>query len=78
MNYIKVINELKRRNVLKAALSYIVFSWVPIQVASILFPAIGWGQGAIRSTFIVVIIGFPIWIVFAYVFEWTLSGFKKN
>lgn len=72
------LHELQRRNVIKAAISYAVFSWLLIQIASILYPAIGWGQGAIRNTFIVLIIGFPLWIVFAYVFEWTPKGFKKT
>jgi len=71
-------HELQRRNVIKAAISYAVFSWVLIQIASIVYPAIGWGQGAIRNTLIVLIIGFPLWIVFAYVFEWTPKGFKKT
>jgi len=74
----KFIKELNRRNVIKAALSYIVFSWVLIQAASILYPSIGWGQDAISNTLIVLIIGFPVWLVFAFVFEWTPSGFKKT
>jgi adenylate cyclase len=74
----KFLHELKRRNVIKAAISYAVFSWILIQVASILFPSFGWGQEAISKTLIVLIIGFPVWIVFAYVFEWTPKGFKKT
>lgn len=74
----RFIHELQRRNVIKSAISYIVFSWVIIQIASILYPSIGWEQNAINNTFIVLIIGFPVWIVFAYVFEWTPTGFKKT
>ncbi len=70
--------ELKRRNVIKAAISYAVFSWVLIQVASILFPSFGWGQKAINNTLIILIIGFPLWLIFAFVFEWTSKGFKKT
>ncbi|MGM5468732.1 hypothetical protein ACS386_00500 [Flavobacteriaceae bacterium LMO-SS05] len=72
------INELQRRNVIKAAISYVVFSWVLIQAASIVYPSFGWGQKAISNTLIVLIIAFPVWIVFAYIFEWTPSGFKKT
>jgi len=72
------LHELQRRNVIKAAISYVVFSWVLIQAASILYPSFGWGQGAITNTVIVLVIGFPLWIVFAYVFEWTPKGFKKT
>jgi len=74
----KFIEELKRRNVIKAAISYVVFSWILIQVASILYPSFGWGQDAISKTLILLIIGFPVWIVFAYLFEWTPSGFQKT
>ncbi len=74
----RFLHELQRRNVIKAAISYIVFSWVLIQAASIVYPSFGWGQKAISNTLIVLIIGFPLWIVFAYVFEWTSKGFKKT
>ncbi len=74
----KLIRELQRRNVIKSAISYLVFSWVLIQAASILYPSLGWGQKAITNTVIVLIIGFPLWIVFAYLFEWTPKGFKKT
>ncbi|MEO6346398.1 MAG: hypothetical protein ABIO60_00680 [Aquaticitalea sp.] len=72
------IKELQRRNVIKAAISYAVFSWLLIQVASILYPSLGWGQNAITNTLITLIICFPLWIIFAYIFEWTASGFKKT
>ena len=78
MNFKNYLKELNRRHVIKAAISYVVFSWVLIQAASILFPAIGWGQSAIRFLLIILIIGFPVWIVFAYIFDWTPSGFKKT
>lgn len=78
MNFKKYLKELKRRHVLKAAISYVVFSWVLIQAASILYPVAGWGQGAIRITLLILIIGFPLWIVFAYIFDWTPAGFKKT
>lgn len=74
----KFIHELQQRNIFKAAISYVVFSWLLIQIASILYPAIGWEQVAIRNTLIVLFICFPIWLVFAYIFEWTPEGFKKT
>ena len=49
-----------------------------IQAASIVYPSFDWGQKAINNTLIILIIGFPMWIVFAYVFEWTPKGFKKT
>lgn len=69
--------EIQRRNVIKAAISYIVFSWIILQAVTLLYPSIGWGQVAINNTLIILIIGFPLWLVFAFVFEWTPKGFKK-
>ncbi|MFC4720814.1 adenylate/guanylate cyclase domain-containing protein [Geojedonia litorea] len=70
------IKELKRRNVFKAAISFIVFSWVLIQAASIFFPLYGFSQDAMSILIIVLSVCFPVWLVFAYFFEWTPSGFK--
>jgi len=74
----RFLHELQRRNVIKAAISYVVFSWVLIQAASIFFPTFGFGDSAMQILMIVLTIGFPVWIVFAYVFEWTPKGFKKT
>lgn len=74
----KLLRELKRRNVIKAAISYVVFAWVLIQAASIFFPTFGLGDGAMKIMMIVLIAAFPIWLIFAYIFEWTPQGFKKT
>jgi len=72
------INELKRRNVFKAAISYIVFSWVLIQATSIFFPILGISEQAMTIVIIGLCVCFPIWIVFSYIFEWTPSGFRRT
>jgi len=72
------VSELKRRNVFKAAISFIVFSWVLIQAASIFFPIFGFSNEAMTILIIGLCICFPIWIVFSYIFEWTSSGFKRT
>lgn len=74
----RFFQELRRRNVIKSAISYAVFSWVLMQVATILYPSFGWDQTEINNTLIALVIGFPVWIVFSYVFEWTPEGFKKS
>lgn len=72
------IQELHRRNVIKAAISYAVISWAMLQASDILFPAFGIPDSAIQYVLYVLIGLFPIWIIFAYVFEWTPTGFKKT
>ena len=40
--------ELKRRNVIRVGIAYLVGSWLAIQVAETLFPVYGLSDGAIR------------------------------
>lgn len=74
----KFFQNLQRRNVPKAAISYVVISWAIIQVAAIMFPTFSIGEGAMRILMVVLAIGFPIWVMFAYIFEWTPTGFRKT
>ena len=73
-----LFQELKRRNVIKAAISFVVFAYAVLEIASILFPIIGIDKALIKIVLIVLIIAFPIWIVFAYIYEWTPEGFRKT
>lgn len=74
----KLFQELQRRNTIKAAISYAVIGWAILQVTDILFPAFNIPDAAIKYILYVLVTGFPIWIVFAYVFEWTPKGFKRT
>ena len=53
-----------------------VISWAILQVADIIFPLLGIEDSILRVVLLVLIIGFPVWVVFAYFFEWTAEGFK--
>ncbi|WMN12252.1 tetratricopeptide repeat protein [Marivirga salinae] len=70
--------ELQRRNVIKSAISYVVIGWAILQVADILFPAFKIPDSAIRYVLYALIGGFPIWVIFAYIYEWTPAGFQRT
>ena len=70
--------ELQRRNVLKAAISYVALSWALLEAADIIFPLVGISDQYILYLLIALSIGFPLWVIFAYVYEWTPAGFKKT
>jgi TolB-like protein/Tfp pilus assembly protein PilF len=74
----KFLQELQRRNVLKASLSYVIISWVVLQVAAIVFPIIGFSTSTMRILLLILVIAFPFWVIFAYLFELTPTGFKKT
>lgn len=73
-----LFKNLQRRNVFKAAISYAVASWLLLQVGAIVFPILNFGESSMRVLLIALIVGFPIWVTFAYFFNWTPEGFKKT
>ncbi len=74
----RFIHELKRRNVFKAAISYLVVAWIIIQVSDILIPIFKLSTGLEKWLVILLTILFPVWLVFAYVYELTPGGLKKT
>lgn len=74
----KFINELKRRNVIKAAIAYVVVAWVLLQVLSIVLPNAGAPDWVMKTLMIIMIIGFPVWLLISWVYEVTPDGLKKT
>src|SRR5213083_1852941 len=70
--------ELKRRNVYKVAIAYAVVAWLFIQAASIFLPAFNAPQWAIQIVILILVVGFPIALVFSWAFEITPEGIKRE
>jgi TolB-like protein len=70
--------ELKRRNVYRVAAAYAVVAWLLIQVATQTFPVFEIPTWAARLVVLALILGFPIALVFAWVFELTPEGLKRT
>ena len=73
-----LLNELKRRNVFRVGAAYTVVSWLIIQVAETILPLFGYGDSLARTVVIVMAIGFIPTVIFAWVFELTPEGLKKE
>jgi TolB-like protein len=71
-------NELNRRNVLRVAAAYLVVAWLIIQVAETIFPLFGFDDSPARIIVMVLAIGFIPAILFAWAFELTPDGLKKE
>jgi serine/threonine-protein kinase len=69
-------NELKRRNVTRVGVMYLVFSWVLIQLSDIIFPMFSIPEWGGRLVVIMLAMGFPLALIFAWVFELTPEGVK--
>jgi len=70
--------ELKRRNVLKVAIAYIVAGWALSQGIAQVFPVFDVPNWAIRSLVVLVIVGLPVAVLFAWFFELTSEGIKRT
>jgi TolB-like protein/Tfp pilus assembly protein PilF len=70
--------ELKRRNVYKVAVAYIVAGWALSQGIAQVFPVFDVPNWVIRLIVLLIILGFPVAIVFAWVFELTPEGIKRT
>ena len=72
------IDELKRRNVFKVGIAYAVTSWLLIQVTDILFDSIGAPPWIMQTMFVLLGVGFVIAVFFAWAFELTPEGVKRE
>jgi TolB-like protein/Flp pilus assembly protein TadD len=72
------IEELKRRNVFRVGIAYVVASWLLLQVADILVEALEAPAWTMRIILVVMLIGFPLALFFAWAFELTPEGIKKE
>src|ERR1044071_1349333 len=70
--------ELKRRNVYKVAVAYAVVAWLVIQAASIFLPAFNAPQWAMQVIILILVVGFPIALVFSWAFEITPEGIVRE
>jgi TolB-like protein len=70
--------ELKRRNVYKVAVAYIVAGWALSQGIAQVFPVFDVPNWVVRLIVASIIIGFPIALIFAWAFEITPEGVKST
>ena len=72
------LSELKRRNVFRIAGLYLVGAWLITQVAGTVLPMFGAPDWVPRTIVIVLAIGFIPALAFAWVFEFTPDGIKRD
>jgi len=70
--------ELKRRNVFKVAVTYAIVSWIALQVADVVFPALNVPPWVLSLLTVLLLIGFPIALLLSWAFELTPDGIKPT
>lgn len=73
-----LIAELKRRNVFRVGVAYVLLAWVVIQVTDTVGPALNLPEWTLTVVTWFGVIGFPFALFFAWVFELTPEGIKRE
>ena len=74
----KFISELKRRNVFKSAITYLIVAWIIAQVSDIVLPTFDAPPSLMKALIVILILGFPVSLVFAWVYEFSPKGIKRT
>jgi len=75
---VSLIQELKRRNVFKVGAAYVVMAWLIAQGVDVFLENFGAPDWVIKTILLLLIAGFPIALFFAWAFELTPDGIKKE
>ncbi len=72
-----LFSELRRRNVFKVALLYAVASWLLVWIVSHLVDGLGLSPWVSDYVLLLLAIGFPVALIFAWTYEITPAGLQK-
>ncbi len=71
-------DELKRRNVFRVGVAYLIAAWLLLQVADVVLDNIEAPTWVFQAILLLLVIGFPVAIIFAWAFELTPEGLQKE
>ena len=72
----RFLKELRRREVFRSAGLYVGVSWILIEGASVVLPAFEAPEWAMRAIIIAAIVGFPIMLVLAWIYDVSSEGIE--
>jgi TolB-like protein/Flp pilus assembly protein TadD len=70
--------ELRRRRVVRAITVYALVAWVAVQVADVFFPALRMPDWTVTLVAVLALVGFPITVALAWVFDRTPEGLLRT
>ena len=73
-----LFGELKRRNVFRVGIAYVVLGWVLLQVTDVVVPILDLPGWVAKLVLFLLAIGFPLILLFAWAFELTPEGIKRE
>jgi len=75
---LSLLKELKRRNVFKVSIAYLVLGWLVLQVADVVLDNITAPGWIFKVLMLFLAIGLPFVVFFAWAFELTPEGLKRE
>jgi TolB-like protein/tetratricopeptide (TPR) repeat protein len=74
----QLFQELKRRNVFRVAIAYLAVAWVIMQAADIVFDNVAAPEWLMPVVLFFIVVGFPVALLFAWAYEMTPEGIKRE
>jgi len=74
----QLFQELKRRNVFRVAIAYLAVAWVIMQAADIVFNNVAAPEWLMPVVLFFIVVGFPVALLFAWAYEMTPEGIKRE
>jgi TolB-like protein/Tfp pilus assembly protein PilF len=75
---VQLYREARRRKVFRTAALYVLGAWAALQVADVLFPGFGIPETAIQALVWAAVLGFPVALVFGWLFEVGPGGIRRT
>ena len=73
-----LFSELKRRNVFRVAIAYVIAAWLVLQVSQLVLEAIEAPAWVLKAFLLLAALGLPIVLLFSWAYELTPEGLKKE
>lgn len=71
-------NELRRRNVIRVAVTYVIAAWLVLQVADLVLENTSAPDWIMQVFMLAFALGFPLALIFSWVYELTPEGLKRE
>ena len=78
VNLSEILQELRRRNVIRAGIGYVVGAWFIVQIAEVFLAIFDAPTWPMRVLVIALALGLPAALVFSWFFEITAAGIKRT
>ena len=77
-NQMSLFSELKRRNVFRVAIAYVIAAWLVLQVSELVLDAIEAPAWVLKALLLLAALGLPIVLLFSWAYELTPDGLRKE